>query len=74
MSFIFMECRSLTSIPDIYKWKLDNILNINLMLYNCVSLSSLPDMKNFENADKIKQKINTTRNCFNAINFYKNNI
>ena len=40
MSGMFYGCSSLSSLPDISKW---NINNIN-MFYGCLSLSSLPDI------------------------------
>ena len=44
MSYMFCECSSLSSLPDISKWNTNNVTNMSEMFYNCSSLSSLPDI------------------------------
>ena len=44
MSYMFYNCSSLSSLPDISKWNTSNVNNMSSMFYNCSSLSSLPDI------------------------------
>ena len=44
MSYMFYECSSLISLPDISKWNTNNIENMSYMFYECSSLISLPDI------------------------------
>ena len=44
MSYMFNNCRSLSSLPDISKWNTNNVKNMSWMFCNCRSLSSLPDI------------------------------
>ena len=44
MSFMFNECSSLSSLPDISKMNTHNVTNMSGMFYKCLSLSSLPDI------------------------------
>jgi len=44
MSFMFYECSSLLSLPDISKSNTNNISNLSYMFYECSSLLSLPDI------------------------------
>ena len=46
MSFMFYECSSLSSLPDISKININNVTNMNLMFFKCSSLLSLPDISN----------------------------
>ena len=38
MSWMFHDCLSLSTIPDISKWNTDNFKNISYMFNNCSSL------------------------------------
>ena len=40
MSFMFFNCSSLNSLPDISNWDSKNVINISDMFYNCESLDS----------------------------------
>ena len=40
MSFMFRECSSLFSLPDISKWNTNNVTNMSYMFSKCSSLSS----------------------------------
>ena len=42
MSYIFSDCSSLSSLPDISKWNTNNVTNMSYMFYECSS--SLPDI------------------------------
>ena len=54
MSFMFFECKSLISLPDLSKWKTsdddEKIFGINYMnglFCGCESLLSIPDISNW---------------------------
>ena len=44
MSYMFDECKSLLSLPDISKWNTNNVTDMSYMFYWCEKLSSLPDI------------------------------
>ena len=44
MSAIFEECISLLSLPDISKWNISNVTDMNNMFNECILLLSLPDI------------------------------
>ena len=44
MSFMFYECSSLSSLPDISKWNTNNVTNMISIFNRCSSLLSLPDI------------------------------
>ena len=44
MSFMFDDCSSLVSLPDISKWNTNNVTDMSWMFVGCSSLSSLPDI------------------------------
>jgi surface protein len=41
---MFYKCKSLTSIPDISRWDIENVTSMSYMFCECSSLSSLPDI------------------------------
>jgi len=43
-SYMFYNCNSLLSLPDISKWNINNNTDTSYMFYNCTSLISLPDI------------------------------
>ena len=47
MSYMFYDCSSLISLPDISNWNTNNVTNMSWMFNNCSSLIYLPDMNNF---------------------------
>ena len=47
MSYMFYECSSLSSLPDISKLNTINVNNMSYMFYGCSSLLSLPDISNW---------------------------
>ena len=49
MSWMFSECSSLSSLPDISKWNTNNVTNMIAMFYKCSSLSSLPNNFKMDN-------------------------
>ena len=44
MEYLFCECNSLKSLPDISKWNTQNVENISGLFYSCELLKSLPDI------------------------------
>ena len=44
MSYMFSNCESLTSLPDISNWNTNNVTNMSYMFSNCYSLKILPDI------------------------------
>jgi len=59
MSYIFCDCKSLQSLPDINKWNIKNVTNINGMFYNCSALKFLPDISEWDtqNIKNIRGKL-----------------
>ena len=53
MRFMFYECSSLISLPDISKWNTSNITYMNYMFYKCSSLIFLPDISKW-NVSNVK--------------------
>ena len=47
MSYMFCNCKSLISLPDISNWNTNNVTNMSDMFSYCVSLISLPDISNW---------------------------
>ena len=43
MKYLFHGCSQLSSLPNIIKWNMSKVNNIDSMLYNCLSLVQLPD-------------------------------
>ena len=44
MSYMFKNCSSLSSLPDISKWNTQNVTDMSFMFCDCSFLSSLPDI------------------------------
>ena len=40
MSYMFCNCKLLKSLPDISKWNISNVFNMEGMFYYCISLKS----------------------------------
>ena len=57
IEYIFYDCSSLKSLPDISKWNPNNVINMKKLFYNCASLKSLPDISkwNINNVTNIKK-------------------
>ena len=45
---MFANCTNLIYVEGILKLKKIKIINMNKIFYNCVSLSSIPDLNEFE--------------------------
>ena len=50
---MFYNCSSLSSLADISKWNIDNVIDMNGMFSFCSSLSSLPDISQW-NTNNVK--------------------
>ena len=80
MNALFYECSSLKSIPDISKWKIKNVVNINNIFKGCSSLLSFPDISkwhfnNITEKSNINISIeNTSSSNYSSIEDNKNNI
>jgi surface protein len=48
MGGLFRGCKSLLSLPDISKWKIKNVTNLEYLFSFCESLSSLPDISKWK--------------------------
>jgi len=48
LSGMFYGCSSLSSLPDISKWNLSNVVNISGMFCGCKSLSYLPNISKWD--------------------------
>ena len=57
---MFTNCTSLISLPDLSKWKTDNLLMMQSLFYDCLSLSFLHDISNWNNYNE--HDINTNPN------------
>ena len=44
MSNMFTACKSLSYLPDISKWNINNVTKIRYKFYRCSSLTYLPDI------------------------------
>jgi len=44
MSSLFFDCEKLSSLPDISKWKTNNVTNMSSIFIGCFKLLSLPDI------------------------------
>ena len=53
---MFDDCASLSSLPDISKWNILNVTNMDRMFYNCSSLTALPDLSQWNIKDVIHKK------------------
>ena len=59
---MFYKCSSLSSLPDISKWKINNITSMSKIFYNCKSLSSLPDISQW-NTNNVEDMSDMFYNC-----------
>ena len=53
MSYMFYNCESLSSLPNISKWKTQNVTDMKFMFYNCTSLSTLSDISKWNTLNVI---------------------
>ena len=46
--YLFFNCQSLQTLPDISKWDTSNVNDMSFIFYNCSSLKSLPDISKWD--------------------------
>ena len=63
MSFMFLNCIALSSLPDILNWNTSDINDMSCMFYNCQSLKKLPDISKW-NTNKVINISNMFFNCY----------
>ena len=51
MSYMFSECSSLSSLPDISKWNTNNVTDMSYLFNNCSSLSKLSDISKWNTSN-----------------------
>ena len=51
MSFMFYECESLLSLPDIPFWNTEYVIDMSYMFGKCSSLDSLPDISEWNTSN-----------------------
>ena len=68
MSGIFKSCSSMESLPDISKWNMKNVDNINEIFKECSSLKSLPDISKW-NTKNINNMNSLFEGCSSLISF-----
>jgi len=49
---MFHQCSSLASIPDLSKWNINNVYEMNSFLEACSSLISLPNLSKWKVENK----------------------
>ena len=62
MSYMFHECYSLKSLPDISEWDTRNVTDMSYMFYYCCSLKYLPDISKW-NTKNVKNLSNIFSLC-----------
>jgi len=62
MSYMFDNCSSLSSLPNISNWNTSNVSNMSFMFNECISLLSLPDISNW-NTSKVNNMSHMFNNC-----------
>ena len=55
MGYLFSDCSSLNSLPDISKWDTRNVSDMSHLFYNCSSLTSFPDISVWVIKRKLKK-------------------
>jgi surface protein len=53
MGFMFFQCPSLVSLPDINNWDTKNITKMNSMFNGCISLQYLPELSKWDTKNVI---------------------
>jgi surface protein len=69
---MFSDCKSLFFLPNISKWNIDSVVNMDYMFYNCESLSYLPDLKKW-NINKEADINSMFKNCYSLLTVIKIN-
>ena len=56
MGHLFSECYLLQILPDISKWKTNNVTNMKNMFYQCISLNDLPEISKWNTNNVISME------------------
>ena len=67
MSYMFNNCSSLLSLPDISNWNTSNVNYMSYMFNNCSSLTSLRNITNW-NINKLKCENKMFEGCKKSLN------
>ena len=65
MSYMFHKCKSLKSLPDIFKWNTENITNMSYLFSEC-NLKKLPDISRW-NTSNVINMCAMFQKCINII-------
>ena len=66
---LFCECKSLSCLPDLSKWNLDNIYELSDIFSGCKSQCSFPDISKIYSKSLPILNYFYDKNCINCINF-----
>ena len=71
MSYMFFNCSSLLSLPNISKWNTNNVTNMSYMFYGCWKLSSFPDISkwNTNNVTNMSEMFHGCKSLLSLIIF-----
>ena len=58
MGYMFNECTSLKTLPDISKLDTSSVTNMGYMFNECASLTSLPDISKWDTGNVKYNRIN----------------
>ena len=53
---MFQYCSSLESLPDISKWNISKVTNMNCLFKGCSSLKILPDVSSWNLENVVEKK------------------
>ena len=62
MSFMFYNCKSLISLPDISRWDTSNVIYMKYMFYSCSSLKFISDISRWKTG-KVEYMCNMFDKC-----------
>ena len=65
---LFEGCSSLNYLPNIIKWNIKNVIQINNIFDGCYSLLFLPDMSKLEFNDKCLKDLNSSISSLFSLN------
>ena len=76
MSYMFYECSSLISLPDISSWNTINVTNMSYMFYRCVNLTPFPDVStwNTNNVSDMRYMFSHCSSLPDISNWNTNNV
>ena len=66
LKYLFYKCSSLSSLPDMSKWNINNVIDMSFMFAGCSSLSSLPDFSKW-NTNNVTNISEMHKDCYSLI-------